>query len=397
MNIAIWSDTFPPQVNGVASVASDLADAYTKLGHDVAVFTVVEKNRVKKSAGDAAFAVHKIPSFFMPKSIYPGEGLAVALMPGPGTIRALKKFKPDIIHAHTPFLAGWGAVLGKKILNVPLVGTHHTFFDDYLKHVKLDYPWGRKFSWNYTVAYYNRSDAVTTPSRALGTALTAHGLTSPIHIIPNPTDTEFFIPVASTAHKENLKQQFHAGRHAIVYMGRVSYEKNIDQAIAAFAIASQELPDATFMIVGDGPERKKLEGEARELGCKNKVIFTGMLHGEELRNALWANDVFLTASQSENMPISIIEAMACGLPVAAVRARGIPDIVRDGENGLLAPPDHPELLARAIIEIFSPPDALHKKGNLSRHFAEQYSKKNIACSMLQLYKTVIENHLKHKH
>jgi glycosyltransferase involved in cell wall biosynthesis len=171
MKIAIWSDTFSPQVNGVASVARSLADTYTELGHDVAVFSVIEKNRVKKSSGNQTFSVYKVPSFSMPRSIYPGEGLTIALPSGPKTIRALQDFKPDIIHVHTPFLAGWGAVLGKKILHVPLVGTHHTFFDDYLRHVRLDYAWGRKFSWNYTVAYYNRSDAVTVPSRALKSAL----------------------------------------------------------------------------------------------------------------------------------------------------------------------------------------------------------------------------------
>jgi 1,2-diacylglycerol 3-alpha-glucosyltransferase len=396
MKIAIWSDTFPPQVNGVASVARDLADALTELGHEVAIFTVIGEDRLKKQTGSRTFAIHKIPSFSMPKFIYPGEGLSVALIPGPGTIYALKKFKPDIIHAHTPFLAGWGAVLGKKILNVPLIGTHHTFFDDYLKHVRLDYSWGRKFSWKYTVAYYNRASAVTIPSRALGTALTEHGLTSPLHIIPNPADTEFFIPAPADQKKE-LKKQFGTGEHAIVYMGRVSYEKSIDQAIAAFNIILKDMPDATFMIVGDGPERKKLEGMARSLGCEKKIIFTGMLHGEKLRNALWANDAFITASQSENMPISIIEAMACGLPVVAVRARGIPDIVHHNENGLLAPPDRPELLARAIVKIFSSPEDLQKKGNASRKLAEQYSKKNIAQSMVELYEAVIKVHLENKH
>jgi glycosyltransferase involved in cell wall biosynthesis len=389
MRIAIWTDTFPPQVNGVASVTQDLASALTELGHDVAVFTVIEKARIKKSPGDKTFLIHKIPSFSMPKFIYPGEGLSVALMPGPGTIRALRKFKPDIIHVHTPFLAGWGAVLGKNLLRVPLVGTHHTFFDDYLKHVRLDYAWGRNLSWKYTVAYYNRSSAVTTPSRALGAALVAHGLTSPLHIVSNPANTEFFTPAPDAAKKNGLKKKFGIGAHAIVYMGRVSYEKDIDQAIAAFNAVLRDLPDATFMVVGDGPERKKLENLARKLGCDHKVIFTGMLRGEALRDALRANDLFLTASRSENMPISIIEAMACGLPIAAVRAKGIPDIVSHGENGSLAPPGEPELLAREILRIFSSPDDLQRMSAAARRSAEKYSKRNIAQVMVELYETVI--------
>jgi 1,2-diacylglycerol 3-alpha-glucosyltransferase len=397
MKIAIWSDTFPPQVNGVASVAHDLAGALTELGNDVAVFTVTGEQRTEKTPGGRMFAVEKIPSLSMPKSMYAGDEYAFALMPSPKTIYALKKFKPDIIHAHTPFLAGWGAVLGKKMFHVPLIGTHHTFYDDYLRHVKLDYSWGRKFSWKYMIAYYNRSDAVTTPTRALGDALAEHGLTVPLCVIPNPANTEFFSAVPGTGLKNRLKKKYGVGRHAIVYMGRTSYEKDIDQAIRAFCVALHHIPDATFMIVGDGPEKKKLEGLAKALGCGKKVIFTGMLRGEELRDALWANDVFLTASRSENMPISIIEAMSCGLPVVAVRAKGIPEIVRHGENGLLTAPDRPDLLARAVVRLFSSPQGLRKASAASRKLADQYSKKNIARSMVSLYETVIEADIKNKH
>jgi glycosyltransferase involved in cell wall biosynthesis len=278
------------------------------------------------------------------------------------------------------------------MLGVPLVGTHHTFYDDYLKHVKLDYEWGKEFSWKYMITYYNRSDAVTSPTRALGDALVHHGLTPPLYIVPNPARTDFFVPVASAVQKKSLKKRYGAGKHAIVYMGRTSYEKDIDQAIAAFAIALRTLPDATFMIVGDGPEREKLEHLARAKGCARKVIFTGMLHGDELRDALQANDLFLTASRSENMPISIIEAMACGLPVAAVRAKGIPEIVQHGVNGSLAAPGRPDLLARAVVRLFASPVKLRTLSAAARKLADRYSKKNIAQSMVDLYATIIENY-----
>ena len=144
MRIAIFSDTFPPQVNGVASVVRDSVAALASEGHDVAVFTVGNTSRTEKTASGRFYAVKKLPSLPVPKFIYHGDSYAFAFPPGVGTLRALKKFKPDIIHTHTPFFAGWGAVLGKKMCGVPLVGTHHTFYDDYLKHVKLDYSMGEK-------------------------------------------------------------------------------------------------------------------------------------------------------------------------------------------------------------------------------------------------------------
>lgn len=390
MRIAFWSDTFPPQVNGVANVTQDLAAALTEIGHDVVVFTVTGEDHVETTEGGGTYVVNRIPSLPLPNFVYPTDHYAFALMPGLGTIHKLKKFKPDIIHAHTPFLAGWGAVLGKKMLRIPLVGTHHTFYDDYLRHVKLDYSWGRKFSWKYTIAYYNRSDAVTSPSLALGAALVEHNLTSPLHIIPNPVDTKFFVPAPSPAHKKRLKRKYGTGKHAVVYMGRISYEKDIDQAIVAFNIAARNIPDATFMIIGDGPELKKLKDAARALDCNDKIIFTGMLRDENLRSALSANDIFLTASRSENMPVSVIEAMACGLPVAAVRAKGIPDIVQHGKNGLLTVPDRPDLLASIIVHLFSSPADLRKKSATAHKLADRYSKKNVARSMATLYGTVLE-------
>jgi glycosyltransferase involved in cell wall biosynthesis len=173
-------------------------------------------------------------------------------------------------------------------------------------------------------------------------------------------------------------------------MGRVSYEKDIDQTIKAFGIASQDLPDVTLMIVGDGPERKRLEALAKELGVGGKTIFTGMLHREDLRDALQANDIFVTASRSENMPVSVIEAMACGLPIAGVTAKGIPEIVVHGKNGLLAEPDHPELLAQAIVRLFKAPVDLRKKSIASRKLAEQYSQKNTTKAMVGLYEKIIK-------
>ena len=390
MRIAIFSDTFPPQVNGVASVVRDSVAALAAEGHDIAVFTVGSNTRTERTADGAIYAVKKLPSFPIPKFIYHGDSYSFAFPPGVVTFHALKKFKPDIIHTHTPFFAGWGAVLGKKMCGVPLVGTHHTFYDDYLKHVKLDYSLGKKISWKYTIAYYNRADVVISPSRALGAGLQSHGLTCPLQIMPNPANVDFFIPAASAAGKKRLKGRFGAGKRSIVYMGRVSYEKDIDQTIKAFGIASQDLPDVTLMIVGDGPERKRLEALAKELGVGGKTIFTGMLHREDLRDALQANDIFVTASRSENMPVSVIEAMACGLPIAGVTAKGIPEIVVHGKNGLLAEPDHPELLAQAIVRLFKAPVDLRKKSIASRKLAEQYSQKNTTKAMVGLYEKIIK-------
>ena len=146
-------------------------------------------------------------------------------------------------------------------------------------------------------------------------------------------------------------------------MGRISYEKDIDQAIRAFGIASQDLPDATFMIVGDGPERKKLEVLAKELGVDGKIIFTGMLHREDLRDALQANDIF-RHSKPEREHARFRDRSHGVRPADRIRKgkRYPRNRAPRQEWPARGTPDHPENLAAAIVRLFSSPAGLQKKG-----------------------------------
>src|ERR1700733_12502908 len=166
MKIAIFSDTFFPQVNGVANVAYGSALSLSKLGHEVIVFApIAPKNR--HLLKNLAFEVVVLPS--LPAYFYPGERGAVPF--SFSALKKLKKFNPDIIHSHTPFSVGCMAVIFAKMLKVKLVGTHHTFYDHYLKHIKMDFASARKFSWKLTDFYYNRCDLVLSPTQSLADEL----------------------------------------------------------------------------------------------------------------------------------------------------------------------------------------------------------------------------------
>ena len=135
MRIAIFSDTFLPQINGISSVVYQNACMLAERNHKVSVFTAARENRNSiKATKPEKFDIVTIPS--MPMPAYPGERLA---MPTGMTILKAKKFAPEIIHVHTPFSVGWEAVWSARFLKVPLVGTHHTFFNHYLKHIKMDF------------------------------------------------------------------------------------------------------------------------------------------------------------------------------------------------------------------------------------------------------------------
>lgn len=356
MRIILATDTFyPGQVNGVAKLVYDSAQALTKRGHEVRVVSVAS-----------------VPS--LPFWGYPGERFT---LPWGAAYRQIKNFKPEIIHIHTPFTIGWEALAAGKKLGVPLVGTHHTFFDHYLKHIHLDSRLTRQLSWQYLIAHYNRYQAVLSPSQALLDGLRENGLRTQTFLFPNMIDTDLFKPAGP------------ALTPTLIYMGRLSYEKSTDQVIKAFSLINQARPDAKLLLVGDGPERAKLEALVKKLNLAKSVTFTGLLHGAALVKALQSARLFMTASASENMPLSVLEAMAAGLPIIGVRALGMPEIVTDGLTGFLTKPGDIKELATQALKILNDAKLGQQLGQAARAKALQYGQAAHAEQLEKLYESLL--------
>jgi glycosyltransferase involved in cell wall biosynthesis len=206
-----------------------------------------------------------------------------------------------------------------------------------------------------------------------------YGLDVPIEVIPNPmplSDSGFKPDEAPREKKEK----------SIVYMGRLSREKDVDKVLEAYAhIRALKGKDVRLVIIGDGPRREELEGRAAELGIAEGVTFTGFLRGKELADELRRHDVFVTASKSENMPVSVLEAMASGLPVVAVAALGMREIVREGVNGFLAPPDDTQSIAEHLLKIISDPILRKKFALASSELALLHDPALIATRHEELY------------
>lgn len=375
MRIALFSDTFPPQVNGVAHVVAQAAMCLADRGHDVRVLTSSQGSReYLDEVCRGKYVIHNVAS--LPSGVYPELR---ATLPLATTRLHFKNWRPDIVHTHTPFGVGLAAVRCGKRFDVPLIGTHHTFFDQYLKHVHLDSDVTRTMSWKLTVAYYNQCDLVLVPSRSLADELKENGLEPPVRIVPNPIDTDLF----------HRADQPSASDAALVYMGRLSYEKSLDQTIAAFELVRRQMLNATLTIVGDGPERAELEEQAANLGIADSVEFTGVLRGEDLARVMRQCTVFVTTSKTENTPLSVLEAMACGLPVAAVRMLGLAEIVTDGVNGVLAQPDDPKGLADRIVQLLRNKPLLQACSDGAHRYAMGFSQAAIISEWDSLYRSAL--------
>jgi glycosyltransferase involved in cell wall biosynthesis len=387
MRIALFTDTFFPVVNGVANVVYRCAQRFSELGHSVCVCTVSGLG----SAELAGRMGRDIPVYALPslsaRVFY--KDARVTRPPFGRSKRLMADFRPDVIHTHTPLLVGMEAIWSAEVRHVPLVGTHHTFYDHYLKYLWLDYPWARRLSWTSTVWYYNHCDVVISPTHSLAEGLTTHGLKRTPVIVPNPVDTESYRPASGPEARERLRAALGLSGPVLIYMGRVSYEKSIDQLIKALALVVNDEPAATLLVIGDGPDRARLERMASSLGLADRVRFTGYLFGQHLIEALQAGDLFVLGSKSENMPLAVLEAMAAGLPTVAVSSLGMTEIVRDGDNGVLLPPDQPRAMASAIVGLIRDPQTRNAMAARSRQLSMQYSHAASAESLLAIYAEAI--------
>ncbi len=382
MRIALFTDTFYPQVNGVANTVYRYAHALSKAGHTVRVYTVsaLSEAELQQKVGNA-FTVRKMHS--MPLFVYPGERVC---LPIGNVVSDLRAFAPDIIHTHTPFGMGHHAAKAAKKLHVPLIGTHHTFLDHYLKHVYIDFDWSRKAAWYLTIRYYNNCCIVVSPSKSLARYFEMYLLRRPIVVLPNILDVDFFSP--ASARKNTNKDQ------TLIYMGRLSYEKNVKGVIDAASLIIQKHPNTKLVLIGDGGERGILDAYIKQKGIQTNTTITGFIHGQELVDRMREGDVFLTASKSENMPLALMEAMAVGLPIVATRSLGLEEMFEDGGNAFLTPPDDPKKMAEKTIELLSDQALRERFGKRSRELSMHYSEKEVLSEIVSLYEQAIREHKK---
>lgn len=385
MRIAIFTDTFLPQVNGVVQSIVTTANALANRGHTIAVFTInVEKvgQNTKLKELYPSIKIHPFSSFTFPA--YKEYQVRIPTIVAP--FYEVLQFKPDLIHSHTTFGIGWEAVMSANFLNVPLVGTHHSFYADYLKHVKLDYQAMKTLTRRYMSFYYNRCDAVISPSQALVKELKEYNLKKTVYVISNPVDLALF---STDKPKEFLKKKFNLTKPTIMHWGRLSYVKGIDILMKAFAQVTGEGIAAHLIITGDGPDKEKLEMLAKKLNIEKDVEFTGVLLGRELAERVAASDFFASASATETQGLVFLEAMALGLPVIGVNAGGVPEYVDNEKNGFIVEPGNIKAIAEAIKKLIDNPELRESMGKNARESVKKYDAGIIVEKIEEIYKELI--------
>lgn len=351
MNIAIFTDTYFPEINGVAASIHTLSQALRKRGHKVYVFTVSEpKVALTHLVEDSAvFRFPSMPIIFL-KPHRAASPFSIRL------IRLIKKYKIDIIHNQTEFFMGFMALGAATSLRIPIVHTYHTMWTDYLHYIakgKLATPTMAK---SYSKSFCNMAAAVIAPTEKTQQYLMNCGVTKPIFIIPTGINLEPFLKSRYSVkciHALKAKYKIDPSWPTILCLGRVAKEKSIDKAVLQLPEIIKRVPEARLVIVGNGPFRDELEELAQSLGVSDRVIFTGAVPYQEIGMYYQLGDVFLCCSTTETQGLTYYEAMAAELPIVARNDECIKKIIRDREDGRLF--ESMEQIPDIIAEIVSNP------------------------------------------
>ena len=375
MKIAFFTDTFTPQVNGVAQTFQRFSEYLDKNGVDYRFF-VPETEEDLFSTQIKRFT--SLPFF-----LYPECRLA---LPNPIHIKKeLESFHPDIMHIATPFNMGLtGLVYGKK-LNIPIVGSYHTNFDRYLEYYDLQF--FSKFVWRYMKWFHQPFEKTFVPSMDTKTELERNGFSN-VSIWSRGVDCDTFHPYFPST---RIREQYQIKAPFLLsYVGRLAPEKDLDILMQAAHQLPEEIKEQVhWLIVGDGPLLETLQNHKPP-----NMSFTGYLKGERLAEVYAASDIFVFPSTSETFGNVILEANACRTTVIGARAGGVQEIVQDGKTGFLCEPREVEGIVRRIRHLITHPVLIEEMGREARKFSLIRSWDEIFSRLLVQYEEVI-NQNKH--
>lgn len=372
MRIALLVDVYLPFVSGVTYAVSLLGGELRRKGHEVHIFTSGRSHTLTVN-GD----VHRVPGIPLGRS---GYTVAASF---PRSSQALLRTM-DVIHIHHPFGMGRLALRYAGDRAIPLVYTQHTRYDLYAKYY---FPWplsslGPGLARRYLKRFCRRMDAVLAPTTSLRSLLQGWGIEPEAEIVPNGIDLDW-IRTATPASRSDLGLP--EASPLLVFVGRLGREKNLDFLLRAFARLAVQDSRPHLLLIGDGPERRKLESFASGAGIRERIHFTGWVERSQIPGYLAHSFASVTASLTEVHPLTLLEATGAGLPVVALRAPGVEDIVVHQENGILCDPEE-DALAGSLADLLSDPLARERLASGARASAQGYSIERTAERTLDVYR-----------
>ena len=380
MNILIMTNTYKPLVGGLERSVSNFTKEFREAGHRVII--VAPEFPDMKPEKD----VIRVPAM----KNFNGSDFSVQL-PIQGTLaEALGDFSPHIVHSQHPFLIGDTALKIASKYNVPLVFTHHSLYEENVHYMPGNEEALKRFMIELSTGYANLADHVFAPSESIMLMMKERGVTTAVDVVPTGIYTEQFSRGSGKTFRKKLN--ISADVFVVGHVGRLASEKNLEFVTRAVAKFLKKEPKAHFLIGGTGPSEESIKEIMTKEGVSDRLHLAGMLKGKDLVNAYHAMDVFVFASQSETQGLVVTEAMAAGIPVIAVDAPGVREVVKDSVNGRLLMNENIEDFVSALVWLKKQPVARIKKiKKACKETAQNFLMKDCAQRALKIYVSLTIN------
>ena len=375
MRIAFLAQSYPPMVSGAAIVAKQLAQGMAERGHRVLVIAASDRGApYLTQAGNLSEL--RLRSIVNPMRV--GQRF---LLPSRREVqRALHDFQPDLIHTHDPFQLSLAGIDYARIHAIPILLNIHQlpwFVASYIPDINGLRESVETFFWNYARWLLKKFPATLVPTQTIADIVAMRTGIRP-RAISCGLNLSAFTPSPLAPDRERIlrhKLGLPAEVPVLLHVGRLDTDKHVDRVLRA-AARTMSATDAHLLLVGDGREKPALVRLARSLGVANRVHFPGFVTAEHgLPEIYRLASLFVTASEIETQGIVLLEAAASGLPIAAVRATCIPEIVHHGENGFLSAPGDLDELSRIMTTLIQDPSLAKRMGEASRRLAEPHDRR----------------------
>lgn len=392
MRIGIFTETYPPFINGVSTSILMLQRALEKKGHTVFIVTV--NNDIIKYEYDEKNRILRLPS--APLHVYDYRFTSVYPVKA---IKTIKNMNLDVIHTHIELTIGMFARIISKQLSIPLVHTYHTLWQDYthyVTHGKYILDKASKEIVKYASIFM--ADKTTTelivPTRKIYKILRQnYNITKNIHIVPTGIDVERFdIKNIDKKKIEDLRKKYKLKKKdfVILSVSRIAKEKSLDKLIINHKELLKKHPNIKLLIVGDGPDKEDLENLVKELKIEKNVIFTGKVPLEDVQIYYHLASVFATFSTSETQGLTLCEAAASSVPIVAINDDSFVDAVIDNLNGFVFETD--EEYIDSISKLYKDKKLLEYFSNQSKLLSNSMSSDYFADRVLKVYEEAIKNY-----
>lgn len=325
MKILMTTDLYSPQVNGVVTSIRTLKQALEDLGHDVRVLTLASTSSINTE--DQIYTVSSINI----SRIYPGARLSLSA--NDSIYEKIIDWHPDIIHSHCEFSTFKMAKHLAEDLDIPIVHTYHTVYEDYTHYFSPNKKMGKKIVSFFSSHILKQTDLVIAPTQKVKDLLLNYSVNQTIEVVATGIDTQQFDYKLSVKEKADLRNHYGITDEdcLLLFVGRLAKEKNIEEIISYLHRTDQR--QVKFLICGDGPNRQNLENLVTRLGLRGRVYFAGMVDPSEVAKYYQIADIFVSASTSETQGLTYLEALLGGLPLLCRQDDCLNNVIFKGVNG----------------------------------------------------------------